>query len=157
MNLFKRSLRRDATGAPMRHPSLRTGCTTLADAPIGRMVKIGGDIVSVILRPETTVQAAARETREEACAEVAIQGLYTLINLPHINQVYMIFLADLEGGFDAGPESLEVALFQEHEIPWEELAFRSITSTLQHFYRDRRAGAFSVHADVIQAPGATAG
>ena len=61
MNLFRRSLRRDATGAPMRHPSLRTGCTTLADAPIGRMVKIGGDIVSVILRPETTVQAVEAE------------------------------------------------------------------------------------------------
>ncbi len=66
---------------------------------------------------ETTVQAAARETWEEACAEVDIHGLYTLINLPHINQVYMIFRAELTGGFSAGPESLEVALFEEHEIP----------------------------------------
>lgn len=67
---------------------------------------------------ETTLQAAARETLEEACAEVALDNLYTLINLPHINQVFMIFRARLQGSFHPGPESLEVALFEEHEIPW---------------------------------------
>ena len=98
---------------------------------------------------ETTVEAAARETREEACAEVEIHGLYTLINLPHINQVYMIFRADLDGGFDAGPESLEVALFEEHEIPWGELAFPTIERTLRHFYDDRREDAFPLHVSDI--------
>ncbi|GHE20177.1 NUDIX hydrolase [Halomonas urumqiensis] len=100
---------------------------------------------------ETTVDAAARETREEACAEVDIHGLYTLINLPHINQVYMIFRADLVGGFDIGPESLEVALFEEHEIPWEELAFPTIERTLRHFYSDRVADDYPLHISDITA------
>ncbi|WFM73295.1 NUDIX hydrolase [Halomonas sp. CKK8] len=100
---------------------------------------------------ETTVEAAARETREEACAEVAIHGLYTLINLPHIDQVYMIFRADLAGGFEAGPESLEVALFEEHEIPWDELAFPTIERTLRHFYDDRRDATFPLHVSDITA------
>ncbi|MBZ9566170.1 NUDIX hydrolase [Modicisalibacter tunisiensis] len=98
---------------------------------------------------ETTLEAAARETREEACAEVAIHGLYTLINLPHINQVFMIFLADLEGGFAAGPESLEVALFGEDEIPWDELAFPTIERTLRHYFSDRRHGAYPLHMSDI--------
>ena len=107
---------------------------------------------------ETTAQGAARETLEEAQARVEIDEVFTLLSLPHVNQVHIFYRARLlDMDFGPGEESLEVALFQEHEIPWEELAFRSITSTLQHFYRDRRAGAFSVHADVIQAPGATAG
>ncbi len=98
---------------------------------------------------ETTLEAAARETREEACAEVALHGLYTLINLPHIDQVYMIFLADLEGSFDAGPESLEVALFEEWEIPWDELAFPTIERTLRHFCDDRREGNYPLHVSDI--------
>ncbi|WP_163649176.1 NUDIX hydrolase [Modicisalibacter sp. 'Wilcox'] len=98
---------------------------------------------------ETTLEAAARETREEACAEVAIHGLYTLINLPHINQVFMIFLADLEGGFAAGSESLEVALFGEDEIPWDELAFPTIERTLRHYFSDRRHGAYPLHMSDI--------
>ncbi|QJQ96114.1 MULTISPECIES: NUDIX hydrolase [Halomonadaceae] len=100
---------------------------------------------------ETTVEAAARETREEACAEVDIHGLYTMINLPHINQVYMIFLADLKGGFDIGPESLEVALFEETEIPWEEIAFPTIERTLRHFYADRRTNDFPLRISDITA------
>ncbi|CAM3909962.1 NUDIX hydrolase [Vreelandella rituensis] len=98
---------------------------------------------------ETTQQAAARETREEACAEVTLRGLYTLIDLPHINQVYMMFRADLLGGFDAGVESLEVALFEEHEVPWDELAFPTIERTLQHFFADRRHGEFPLHISAV--------
>lgn len=98
---------------------------------------------------ETTQQAATRETREEANAEVTLADLYTLIDLPHINQVYMIFRAELVGGFSAGLESLEVALFDEHEIPWEELAFPTIERTLRHFYHDRTLGHFPLHGSTI--------
>lgn len=98
---------------------------------------------------ESTQQAAARETREEACAEVELANLYTLIDLPHINQVYMIFRAELVGGFSAGPESLEVALFEEHEIPWDELAFTTIERTLRHFYADRPHNDFPLHISVV--------
>ena len=98
---------------------------------------------------ETTLEAAARETREEAGAAVRIHGLYTLINLPHINQVYLMFRADLVGDFAAGPESLEVALFEEHEIPWGELAFPTIERTLRHFFADRSEARFPLHVSDI--------
>lgn len=98
---------------------------------------------------ESTQQAASRETREEACAEVELANLYTLIDLPHINQVYMIFRAELVGGFSAGPESLEVALFEEHEIPWDELAFMTIERTLKHFYVDRPRNEFPLHISMV--------
>ncbi|MDI4638183.1 MULTISPECIES: NUDIX hydrolase [Halomonadaceae] len=98
---------------------------------------------------ETTVEAAARETREEACAEVEIHDLYTMINLPHIDQVFMIFRADLAGGFGAGPESLEVALFEEHEVPWDELAFPTIERTLHHFFNDRGSEQYPLHISDI--------
>ena len=81
---------------------------------------------------ETLEQAAARETLEEACARVHGMHLYTLFDLPHINQVYMLFraeLADLD--FAAGEESLEVRLFDEQQIPWSELAFPTIGRTLK--------------------------
>lgn len=98
---------------------------------------------------ETTQQAAARETWEEAFAKVRLDGLYTLIDLPHINQVYMIFRAELLSGFSAGPESLEVELFEEHEIPWDELAFPTIELTLQHFYADRKSAHYPLHTSAI--------
>lgn len=90
---------------------------------------------------ETTEQAAARETWEEACAKVEILGLYSLINLPHIDQVYMMYRARLRNDdYAAGPESLEVSLFEETEIPWQELAFPTIHQTLKMFFADRREG-----------------
>lgn len=98
---------------------------------------------------ETTIEAAARETLEEACAKVEIHGLYTLINLPHINQVYMIFRADLLGDYAAGPESLEVAMFSEEEIPWGELAFPTIDRTLRYYFKDRQTGEFPLHMSDI--------
>ncbi len=98
---------------------------------------------------ETTTQAACRETLEEACARVDIHDLYTLINLPHIDQVYMIFRADLIADFAPGPESLEVAMFAEHEIPWDALAFPTIERTLRHYFSDRRDGVFPLHISDI--------
>ncbi|MFP3442687.1 hypothetical protein R0K18_33625, partial [Pantoea sp. SIMBA_133] len=71
------------------------------------------------------------------------------IDLPHINQVYMIFRAELLGGFSAGPESFEVALFEEHEIPWDELAFPTIERTLKHFYEDRKNAHYPLHISSI--------
>lgn len=98
---------------------------------------------------ETVEQAALRETREEACAAVEAPSLYTLISLPHINQVYMIFRGDLSGGYAAGPESLDVELFEETRIPWDELAFPTIERTLCHFFDDRRRGCYELHLSQI--------
>lgn len=102
---------------------------------------------------ETTIEAAARETLEEAQARVEISGLYALFNLPHINQVYVMFRAKLlDLNFGPGSESLEVALFDEHEIPWDELAFAVVRETLQLYYADRKQGAFGQYlGDIVRA------
>ncbi len=95
---------------------------------------------------ETTADAAARETWEEAHAKVDIKHLYVLIDTTVISQVYMMFLADLpQPEYAAGPESLEVELFSEDEIPWEELAFPTIEKTLRLYFEDRKKGHYPLH------------
>jgi hypothetical protein len=74
---------------------------------------------------------------------VEILGLYALFNIPHINQVYMLFRARLlDLDFHAGAETLEARLFAESEIPWNTLAFATVRRTLQHYFSDRRTGEF---------------
>ena len=94
-----------------------------------------------------------RETAEEAGANIKIaeNSLYTLFNLPRINQVYMFFRAELvDLDFDPGFESLEVALFEEQDIPWDEIAFPVVRETLKHFFQDLRQQEFPVRMfDVI--------
>ncbi|HVE48952.1 MAG TPA: NUDIX hydrolase [Casimicrobiaceae bacterium] len=100
---------------------------------------------------ETVVAGAIRETLEEAHARVRIGELYTMISLPQIGQVYMVFRAELvDLGFGAGDESLEVRLFDEHEVPWEAIAFRTITRTLRNFFLDRKLGAFALHVSALE-------
>ena len=95
---------------------------------------------------ETAETGGARETMEEANASVENPSLYTVFSLPHISQVYMFFKADLVGPtYSSGSESLEVALFSEHEIPWDELAFPVVNKTLEHYFADRANNAFPVH------------
>jgi ADP-ribose pyrophosphatase YjhB (NUDIX family) len=102
---------------------------------------------------ETTREAAARETREEANARVDISALYSLYNLPYINQVHLLFRAQLlDLDFSPGEESLEVALFAERDIPWDELAFRPVRYTLQHYFVDRVAGEFPLRTGDLTAP-----
>jgi len=92
---------------------------------------------------ESTSAGAARETLEEAGAIVDIGPLYSLLNVPHAEQVHLFYLASMSKlEFSAGEESLEVALFHEHEIPWDELAFPTVKQTLEWFFADRAAGLF---------------
>ncbi len=100
---------------------------------------------------ESTQEGALRETLEEANARVAVGPLYSLFSLPSISQVYMLFrgaLLDLD--FSPGKESLEVRLFDEAEIPWDELAFQVIVETLRCYFRDQRNGEFRLHSGVIE-------
>jgi len=100
---------------------------------------------------ETVTAGAMRETLEEAQARVEVDDLYTLISLPQINQVYMMFRARLlDLDFGPGPESLEVALFDEADIPWETLAFRTITRTLRNYFLDRKRGGFPVRVSALE-------
>jgi len=100
---------------------------------------------------ETLEQAAARESVEEANANLEISKLYTVISLPHINQIYMLYLANLlDLNFSAGPESLDVQLFTEEQIPWNDLAFRTIDFTLKRYFEDRKENNFPLHSSFIE-------
>ena len=99
---------------------------------------------------ESTGQAAARETLEEAGARIEMGKPFSLISVPYVNQVHLLFLArllDLE--FEPGEESLEVALYEEARIPWKEIAFRTVAATLRHWFADRGRGEFGFHAEDI--------
>jgi ADP-ribose pyrophosphatase YjhB (NUDIX family) len=99
---------------------------------------------------ESVEQAARRETVEEACATLRNLHLYTLIDVPHISQVHVFYRAELMSlDFAAGVESLEVQLFDEADIPWDELAFHTVRRTLECFFADRRKGVFPVHTDCL--------
>ncbi len=99
---------------------------------------------------ETTAQGAARETQEEALANVEINELFTLINLPQINQVYVMFRGIMRNqSFGPGVESLEVQLCHEERIPWDQIAFPVVEQTLKLYFRDKRRGSFGVYAGDI--------
>jgi ADP-ribose pyrophosphatase YjhB (NUDIX family) len=104
---------------------------------------------------ETTLQAAMRETQEEAGAKVEIEGLCTLFNLPHIDQVYLLYRARLlDLDYAPGHETLETQLFNEAEIPWKEIAFRVIHETLKLYFGDRVAGRHRTHTgDIVRISG----
>jgi ADP-ribose pyrophosphatase YjhB (NUDIX family) len=88
---------------------------------------------------ESTEDAAMRETREEAGADVTITSLYSVFSIPHISQVYMLFRGELtDGRYQAGRESLECRLFEENDIPWEKLAFPVVKETLHRYFLDKR-------------------
>ena len=100
---------------------------------------------------ETTYQGAARETLEEANARVEVGPLYALYNIPHINQVYILFRARLlDLDFHSGAETLETRLFTEAEVPWPEIAFATVRNTLTHYYADRKKGEFGFHMGTIE-------
>lgn len=101
---------------------------------------------------ETTAQGAMRETLEEANARVELLDIYTLVNLPHISQIHIIYRARLlDLDFSPGEETLEMALFKEEEIPWSAIAFRSIGLTLRHFFADRQRGRFEFRIEDLPA------
>jgi ADP-ribose pyrophosphatase YjhB (NUDIX family) len=106
---------------------------------------------------ESSHQGAVRETLEEANARVDVQGLYATFNLPHIDQIYMLFRARLlDLAFSPGVESLEVQLFDEQAIPWDELAFPVVAETLKLFFADRARGEFGIHmGDIEREPGSS--
>ncbi|MCE2658105.1 MAG: NUDIX hydrolase [Rubrivivax sp.] len=99
---------------------------------------------------ESTAQGAARETDEEAGARIELQGLFTVLNVVRVGQVHLFYRARLlDTDFAPGSETLEARLFHEHEVPWDELAFRTVRQTLEHFFDDRRRGQFGIHCGDI--------
>ena len=102
---------------------------------------------------ETPEEGAMREAWEEARARIAINALLAVYSVPRISQVQLIYRATLaEPGFAAGPESLEVELFDWTDIPWSELAFPSVKWALNE-YKARLGQA--VFAPGVNPPGMT--
>jgi ADP-ribose pyrophosphatase YjhB (NUDIX family) len=106
---------------------------------------------------ETTAEAAVRETEEEAGAHIELGQLFTLLNVAHVHQVHLFYLARLQDlDFAPGIESLDVRMFAEHEIPWADLAFPTIRTTLELFFADRvkvkAGGSWGVHTADIGGP-----
>lgn len=106
---------------------------------------------------ETTADAALRETVEEAGANIEMGPLFALLNVAHVHQVHLFYLArlrDLE--FAPGIESLDVQMFEQDRIPWDELAFPTIRKTLELFFADRvkirKGGAYGFHTHAIDQP-----
>jgi ADP-ribose pyrophosphatase YjhB (NUDIX family) len=100
---------------------------------------------------ETTAQAAARETLEEAGAPVELGEVFTLISVPRVNQVHLYYRARLRGlEFNPGEETLEVGLFEEGAIPWQDIAFRTVAYTLKRWFEDRARGSFGFHSADLQ-------
>ncbi|AOW13076.1 ADP-ribose pyrophosphatase [Hydrogenophaga crassostreae] len=95
---------------------------------------------------ETTAQGALRETIEEAGAQIEMGELFTLMSVPRVGQVHMYYRARLlNKNFDPGHETIEARLFTEDQIPWDEIAFRTVRETLECYFADRRTGHFGFH------------
>ena len=87
---------------------------------------------------ETAEEGARRETMEEACADVCIERLHCVYSIPHVNQVYLIFLARLKDeNYKPGVESIEVKLFDEADLPWNDLAFTSNIFALRKYVENK--------------------
>ena len=100
---------------------------------------------------ETAGQGAQRETIEEAGAHIELGAPFSMISVPHVNQVHLFYRARLlDLDFAPGEESMEVALFEEGAIPWKEIAFRTVGLALKRFFEDRKNGSFGFHAEDIR-------
>jgi len=99
---------------------------------------------------ESTAQGALRETIEEAGANVEMLDLFTVLNVVRVGQVHFFYRARmLDTSLAPGPETIEAQLFSEAEIPWEQIAFRTVKETLHRYFDDRRKGQFGFHcADI---------
>jgi ADP-ribose pyrophosphatase YjhB (NUDIX family) len=99
---------------------------------------------------ETSAEGARRETEEEACARVEMGPLFSMIDVPAVEQLHIFYLARLlDLDFAAGAETTEVRLFSEADIPWDRIAFRTVLTTLRLFFEDRSKGVYGTHTSQI--------
>ena len=95
---------------------------------------------------ETAAAGAARETDEEAGAHIAMGPLFAVMNVVRVGQVHMFYQARLlDLNFNPGFETIEARMFSEAEIPWSEIAFKTVREALERHFADRRAGALGFH------------
>ena len=100
---------------------------------------------------ETTADGALRETIEEAGAQVEMQSLFTLLNVARVGQVHFFYRARLlSDQFDPGTETIEARLFTEAEIPWDDIAFRTVKETLERYFANYHSGQYGFHVIDIE-------
>lgn len=100
---------------------------------------------------ESTAEGAERETLEEAGAKITLGEPFSILDVPDVEQVHMFFRAHMTSPeLDPGPESLEARLFTEADIPWDQIAFRTVSQTLRWFFEDRRKGGFTLHTSTLR-------
>ena len=100
---------------------------------------------------ETLAEGALRETDEEAGAQIVLQDLFTVIDVPKVGQVHFFFRAQLQSPvFNPGHETQEARLFGFDQIPWDDLAFRTVRETLHLYMKASELGEFSVHTLTIR-------
>lgn len=99
---------------------------------------------------ETTLEAAARESYEEANANISDISLFCTYSIPHISQVYFMYRGTLDNGFSSpGDESLETQLYAKAEIPWDQMAFPVMSESLKLYFDDKASGQFKIRNGVI--------
>ncbi len=99
---------------------------------------------------ESLEQAAARETEEEAGCDIELGKLFAVVSIPYIHQVHFFYQARLlDLRLNPGEETLEAALFGEAELPWDDLAFRSVGYALRQFFADRKQGIQQLHSTTL--------
>ena len=100
---------------------------------------------------ETAAEGAARETVEEAGAKFELQSLFSVVNVARVGQLHLFYRAKLLSDvFAPGFETMEARLFAEQDVPWNDLAFKTVKVTLEHYFADRRLGVFGVHELVVE-------
>ncbi|SFL94731.1 NUDIX hydrolase [Variovorax sp. OV329] len=92
---------------------------------------------------ESTAEGASRETIEEAGANFEIGDLFAVMSVVRVGQVHLFYRAQLiNEDFAPGHETIEARMFTEEEIPWDEIAFRTVREALRLFFEDRKTGQF---------------
>ena len=104
------------------------------------------------VEPEEDIKMCAiRETKEETQVTPKIISPYTAFSLTHISQVHFFYLADLNNKkFGPTPESTAVELFDEKSIPWDQIAFPTVTKTLEYYFEDRKNNTFPFREEAIK-------
>ncbi len=100
---------------------------------------------------ETVAQGAARETWEEALAKVTTTSVLAIVDVVHAKQVHIFYRGTMDtADYGAGIESLETRLVDEADIPWDDIAFPSVTYAMRRYLEDRAAGVENVHETEIR-------
>lgn len=97
---------------------------------------------------ESSMEGAVRETLEEAGAAIEILHPYAHYDIVAIGQAYLFFRAQLKPPYHfaaQAPESIDAKLFPVDEIPFDELAFSSVSLALTSYVEEKQNGNFKFH------------